>query len=61
LYIEEPAFRFTKRLPAQVESVEGKSVEIECEIEDESAECFWYYDDKVIIIIIIIIILTIKF
>jgi hypothetical protein len=33
-------------LPAQVEANEGKSVELECEIEDESAECEWYSDGK---------------
>ena len=47
LYVEEPAFRFTKRLPAQVEGNESKSIELECEIEDESAECDWYFNDKV--------------
>lgn len=49
LYVEEPAFRFTKRLPTQVEANEGKPIELECEIEDESAECTWFFDDKPIL------------
>ena len=47
LYVEEPAFKFLKRLPAQVESNEFKTGELECEIEDEDAECEWYFDGKV--------------
>jgi hypothetical protein len=46
LYVEEPAFKFTKRLPTQVEGNEGQNGELECEIEDEDAECDWYVDGK---------------
>lgn len=46
LYVEEPAFKFTKRLPAQVESNEGHSGELECEIEDPDAECEWFFEGK---------------
>jgi hypothetical protein len=48
LYVEEPAFKFTKRLPNQVEGNENHSGELECEIEDENAECDWYFEGKVI-------------
>lgn len=47
LYILEPAFRFSKRLPTMVEAVEDKNIELECEIEDEDAECEWYINDEV--------------
>jgi hypothetical protein len=47
LYVEEPAFKFTKRLPNQVEANEKQNGELECEIEDEDAECDWYFDGKV--------------
>lgn len=48
LYILEPAFRFTKRLPAQIEGLEDQNIELECEIEDDDAECDWYInDDKI--------------
>lgn len=46
LYVEEPAFKFTKRLPTQIEANENQNAEIECEIEDEDAECDWYFDGK---------------
>ncbi len=48
LYVEEPAFKFTKRLANQVEGNENNSGELECEIEDENAECDWYFEGKVI-------------
>jgi hypothetical protein len=44
LYVEEPAFKFIKRLPAQVEGFEDKPAELECEIEDPDAECEWFYE-----------------
>ncbi len=47
LYVEEPAFKFTKRLPAQIEANEYQNADIECEIEDENAECEWYFEGKV--------------
>ena len=46
LYVEEPAFRFTKRLPTQLEANEYQSCEIECEIEDENADCDWHFEGK---------------
>ena len=46
LYVEEPAFKFTKRLPQQIEANEYHSGELECEIEDEDAECEWFFDGK---------------
>lgn len=49
LYVEEPAFKFTKRLPPQVEGDEGMTAEIECEIEDRDAECEWYFEGKKIV------------
>ena len=53
LYVEEPAFKFTKRLPQQIECDEYKTGELECEIEDEDAECEWYFDGKVFIFFLI--------
>ena len=47
LYVEEPAFKFLKRLPPQIEANENHSGELECEIEDPDAECDWYFDGKV--------------
>ena len=48
LYVLEPAFRFTKRLPTQIEGQEDQNIELECEIEDEDAECEWYFnEDKI--------------
>ena len=49
LYVEEPAFKFTKRLPQQLEGDEGMSCEIECEIEDPDAECDWYFEGEKIV------------
>jgi hypothetical protein len=49
LYVEEPAFKFTKRLPQTVEGDEGLTAEIECEIEDRDAECDWYFEGKKIV------------
>ena len=46
LYVEEPAFKFIKRLPQQVEAHEYHNGEIECEIEDPDAECEWFYEGK---------------
>ncbi|CAF0846330.1 unnamed protein product [Brachionus calyciflorus] len=46
LYVEEPAFKFTKRLPQQVEANEYCNGELECEIEDPDAECDWYFEGK---------------
>lgn len=46
MYVEEPAFKFLKRLPNQVEGNEGHTGEIECEIEDPEADCEWYFDGK---------------
>lgn len=48
VYVEEPEFRFTKRLPPQTESLENNTHELECEIEDPDAECEWLHDGKVI-------------
>ena len=47
LYVLEPAFRFSKRLPQQLEAVEDTRIEMECEIEDEDAECDWYFNEEV--------------
>lgn len=49
LYVEEPAFKFTKRLPQQMEGDEGLTAEIECEIEDRDAEVDWYFEGKKIV------------
>ena len=53
LYVEEPAFKFTKRLPQQVEVDEYKNGELECEIEDEDAECEWFFEGKVLFLFLI--------
>jgi len=47
LYVLEPAFRFSKRLPQQMDAVENNRIELECEIEDEDAECDWYFNEEV--------------
>ena len=48
LYVEEPAFKFKTRLPPQIECDEYKTAEMECEIEDEDAECEWFFEGKVL-------------
>lgn len=47
LYVEEPAFKFIKRLPQQAEGDENMTAELECEIEDPDAECEWFFEGKV--------------
>ena len=47
LYVEEPAFKFTKRLPTQTEAGEDMPFELDCEIEDEDAECEWFFNGDV--------------
>jgi hypothetical protein len=44
--VEEPEFRFIKRLPPQSETQEYAQIELECEIEDPDAICEWYFDGK---------------
>lgn len=44
--VEEPEFRFIKRLPPQSETQEYAQMELECEIEDPDAICEWYFDGK---------------
>lgn len=46
VYVLEPAFRFSKRLPTQMEAQEDTNLELDCEIEDEDAECEWYFNDE---------------
>ncbi len=46
LVIEEPEWRFTKRLPIQTENVEYGTIELLCETEDADAECVWLFDGK---------------
>ena len=44
--VEEPEFRFIRRLPPQSETQEYAQLELECEIEDPDAFCEWYFDGK---------------
>ncbi len=46
LVIEEPEWRFTKRLPPQTENVENGAIDLDCETEDADAECVWLFDGK---------------
>ncbi len=46
LVIEEPEWRFSKRLPIHTENVEYGSIDLECETEDPDAECVWLFDGK---------------
>ena len=48
LYVEEPIFIFVKRLKSQSICYENKTTELECEVENENAECEWFYNGKVL-------------
>lgn len=48
LYVLAPAFRFIKCLPQRLDlAVKDTRIEMECEIEDEDAECDWYLNEEV--------------
>lgn len=46
VYVEEPDFKFIRKLPSKLEANEGREVELDCEIEDAEAECSWFINGK---------------
>ena len=43
----EPQWRFETKLPATIEVDPNESVELECSVQDEDAECEWFLAGEV--------------
>ena len=43
----EPQWRFERKLPATIEVDPNESVELECSVQDEDAECEWFLAGEV--------------
>jgi len=48
LYVEEPQWRFETKLPPTLEGDPGETIELECSVQDEDAECEWSFAGEII-------------
>lgn len=47
LYVEEPQWRFETKLPPTLEGDPGDTIELECTVQDEDADCEWSFAGEV--------------